>query len=95
MVHLEPKLRFYIACHRYGFSSAEAAEEFKQRPAAYITVARDVLLKLPHLIPTVVSADATIPHLLSDVLNMGYSILRLDCGTQTPTHFVESHIDPT
>ena len=54
-----------------------------------------MLLKNPHLIPTVVSTDPTLPPLLSDVLNLGYSILRLDCGTQTPTHFVESHIDPT
>lgn len=85
----------HLARCRYGFSSTESCEEFKQSPKAYIAAARDVLLKHPHVIPIVASTDTTIPHLLSDVLNMGYHILRLDCGTQTPTHFVESHIDPT
>jgi hypothetical protein len=83
-----------LICCRYGFSSTESSEEFKQRPAAYIKVATDVLLKHPYLIPTAACTDAQVPPLLSDVLNMGYSMLRLDYGTQTPTHFVESHIDP-
>jgi hypothetical protein len=78
---------------RYGFSSEQAAQEFAQRPAAYIAAAKELLLRHPHLIPTVAGNDTSVPRLLVDVLSMGFSILCLDCGTQTPTHFIEEHID--
>lgn len=78
---------------RYGFSSCAAADEFKRRPQEYLQAAHALLLDHPHIIPLVGQVNDSMPPLLDRVMNMGYHILRLDYSTQTPTHFVEQHID--
>jgi len=80
---------------RYGFSSTAALTEFQARPSAYVAAATATLRSHPHLISIFGAADASLPRFISDVADLAMRKISCHLGTQTPTHFIEHHIDHT
>ena len=89
---LQAVVHFWSVC-RYGFSTDAAAQEFQQRPAAYVAALHKHLHAKPHLLAALGFLDSSLPQFVANVVDLNYSAIKCDMGTQTPTHIVESKID--
>jgi hypothetical protein len=78
---------------RYGFACPHALDQFKSQPAAFIAASRQQLLQQPHLIPALGFMDPSLPRFVAEIAELKYEAIKCNFGTQTPTHFVEQHVD--
>jgi len=78
----------------YGFSSEEAIDSFRASPDKYISSLMDVITEAPLLVNLIECVDLLPLANIRDVLAGSLEGFQMcEFGTQTPTHFIEKHID--
>mmetsp|Transcript_38483 Transcript_38483/g.53426 ORF Transcript_38483/g.53426 Transcript_38483/m.53426 type:complete len:624 (+) Transcript_38483:25-1896(+) len=78
----------------YGFVSEEEAEAFAANPSDYLAaLVSQVVPVIPELVRLLRLEDSLPTLRMSAVVELMSQPISCDFGTQTPTHFIEKHID--
>ena len=85
-----------FACYEdkyYGFLSSEGRTSFMKHPSFVIAAVRRIATKFPDVV-FLLQQEASIPLLdVREAVRVSSFPMQCNFGTQTPTHFVSSHID--
>lgn len=77
----------------YGFVNEDEAEAFAANPNEYMSALHGIVIRTPELVRLLRLEDVVPTLRMSDIVEAMTAPLTCDFGTQTPTHFVEKHID--